>query len=432
MKKLIIENKAKLVGEINISGAKNASLPILFATVLFKTEVILANVPNVSDIALTLKLLEQLGAEIEQLDTNKYKINCQNINSNVAPYEIVKQMRASFWILGALLGRLGSAKVSLPGGCAIGNRPVDIHLDAFSKMGVNIINENGYVEAECIKEKIQGTTIDFRFPSVGATHNLIIGAVLAEGKTIINNAAKEPEIVDLANFLNKAGAKIKGAGTETIEIEPVQKLYSVEYTIMGDRIEAGTYMIGAAMTDGDLVLNGLDFFNTLESLITTLEFMGMEITPLSKTSIRIRKKSKKLKPANIITAVYPGYPTDLQAQIMALLAMVDGNSIIDETVFENRFMHIAELNRLGANIIIEKDNKAFIKGKENCYSGTEVMATDLRAGAALMLAGMTTEDKTTIDRYYHIERGYENLVEKLQNCGVSIKLEEIRENLKVE
>lgn len=422
MKKLSITGGERLVGKIKISGSKNTSLPILFSTILFDTDVILNNIPEVSDIKVTISLLESLGIKVEKLDKNSYRFNAKNINSYLAPYEIVKQMRASFYALGALLGRFGKAKVSLPGGCAIGVRPVDMHLSAFEKMGAKIENEGGYIDASTDNNKLNGATITFKKVSVGATMNVILGAVLTNGKTIIENAAKEPDVVCLAEFLNKAGAKITGAGTDTIEITGVKKLNSITYTVVGDRIEAGTYMIAPIITDGDIILEGLNFNRDVASLIEILKYIGAEITDISETSIRVKRGNKNLKPTNIITSPFPGFPTDLQPQIMALLATIDGESIVDETIFENRFMHVAELNRMGANIAICENNKAKIEGKQNCYFGANVMASDLRAGAALMLAGLAAKGATIIDRYYHVERGYENMVEKLSNCGAKIEI----------
>ena len=309
----------------------------------------------------------------------------------------------------------------MPGGCAIGSSPVDIHLEAFKQMGVNILMEEGYVKAKCKNGKLQGANIEFRFPSVGATENIMMGAVLAEGITRIGNAAKEPEIVDLANCLNAMGAKIKGAGTPDIEIEGVKSLHSAEYTIMGDRMEAASYMIGALMTDGDLTISGLDFKNTVEDLIDKLIKIGADIKFIDNNTIRIKRKKEQLKPIDIITEVYPGFPTDMQAQIMTLLAMIDGTSTIDETIFENRFMHVPELNRMGANITI-MGNKAIIEGKKDCYKNAQVMASDLRASVSLVLAGLCATGKSEVRRIYHLERGYEFLANKLNNCGANIQV----------
>lgn len=423
MKKLIIDGNTRLEGTINVSGAKNASLPILMSTILFKKPVILSNVPNVRDIRTSMLLLENLGAKIRQLEENKYEIDSSTINSFFAPYEIVKQMRASFLVLGSLLGRFGKAKVSLPGGCSIGPRPVDIHIEAIKHMGVDVINESGYINATCIKNnKLYGSEITLRFPSVGATQNIIMASVLADGQSVIYNYAKEPEVIDLINFLNKAGAKIF-VYDEKLVIDGVNELSQVEYSIMGDRIEAGTYMIGALMTNGELTLTGLNFYENLGYFIELLEKIGADIQKISENSIKIKRKNQDLKPINVTTAVYPGFATDLQAQMVALLSMIDGESIVDETIFENRFMHVAELNRMGANITVSPDNKAFIHGKSGCYQGASVMATDLRGGVALILAALTAKNgQTILDRYYHVDRGYEKLAEKLQSCGAKVDL----------
>lgn len=424
MKKLLVRGGNVLRGKIGVSGAKNASLPIMMASILIDGNVTLYNTPSVSDVTTSVELLTHLGAKIDinnnSVDGKKvFNIDATNINNFTAPYEIVSKMRASFWVLGSLLGRFGEAKVSLPGGCAIGARPSDIYIDALSKMDVDIEIENGYVIANAKNGKLKGADITLRLPSVGATHNTIMAGVLAKGATIIRNAAKEPEIVDLANFLITAGAKIKGAGTDTIEIEGVEKLHSTQYKIIGDRIEAFTYMIATAITGGDVVLDGLDFFGVLEKPINTLIEMGVGIEKLGNDKIRVFV-DKKLKPAHIITDFYPGFPTDCQASIMALLGVVDGESSIDETIYENRFMHVPELNRLSANISID-GNKAIINGITQ-YSGASVMSSDLRAGMALVLAGLQAEGETVIDRIYHIERGYENFVEKLINCGADLEI----------
>lgn len=429
MKKIILEGKTKLVGNIKVSGAKNSALKMICASVLLKNGTLkLSNIPNLLDMTTLIYLQNHLGGKmiLDGDTSNKGKgkviiLDNTELNSYVAPYSIVSQMRASFVILGPLLARFGKAEVSLPGGCAIGSRPVDIHLDGFKQMGVDIELENGYVKAQCKNGKLQGANIEFRSPSVGATENIMMGAVLAEGITRIGNAAKEPEIVDLANCLIAMGAKIKGAGTPDIEIEGVKELHSAEYEVMGDRMEAGTYMIGALMTDGDLTITGLDFYNTLEDLIEKLEKIGADIKKIDDKTIRIKRGKGKLKPIDVITDVYPGFPTDLQAQIMTLLAMTDGESTIDETVFENRFMHIPELCRMGANISTI-GNKAIIEGKENCYNHAQVMASDLRASASLVLAGLCANGKTEIRRIYHLERGYEFIANKLNACGANIKV----------
>ena len=429
IKKILVNGKTKLVGNIKVSGAKNSALKLICASILLKDGTLkLSNIPNLLDITTLIRLQNCLGGKMV-LDgdlTNKGDgktiiLDNTELNSYFAPYEIVSQMRASFVVLGPLLARFGKAEVSLPGGCAIGSRPVDIHLEAFKQMGVDINIENGYVKAQCQNGKLQGADIEFRFPSVGATENILMGSVLAEGITRIKNAAREPEIVDLANCLNAMGAKITGMGTSIIEIEGVEELHSAEYQVMGDRMEAASYMIGALMTDGDLTITGLDFYNTAESLIEKLTEIGAEITKIDDKTIRIKRGKEKLKPVNITTGVYPGFATDMQAQIMTLLAMVDGDSIVDETVFENRFLHVPELNRMNANIVIT-GNKAVVHGKENIFKSAQVMASDLRASVSLVLAGMCASGETQVRRAYHLERGYEFLADKLNNCGANIKI----------
>lgn len=429
LKKINVNGRCKLNGKIKVSGAKNSALKMICASILLKKGTLkLSNIPNLLDITTLFYLINHLGGKV-LLDgdlSNKGNgkvviLDNEKLDKIVAPYSIVSQMRASFVVLGPLLARFGKAEVSLPGGCAIGSRPVDIHLTAFEQMGVDIKIEDGYVKATTKNGKLHGADIAFRFPSVGATENIMMGAVLAEGITRINNAAKEPEIVDLANCLIAMGAKITGAGTPDIEIEGVKELHSAEFKVMGDRMEAGTYMAGALMTDGDLTIEGLDFYDTLESVIEKLNNIGADIEKINDTTIKIKRKTKKLKPVNIITDVYPGFPTDLQAQFMTLLAMIDGESTIDETIYENRFMHVQELNRMNADISVI-GNKAIIEGKDNCYKPAQVMASDLRASVSLVLAGLCAEGKSEVKRIYHLERGYEFVAEKLNNCGADIKV----------
>ena len=423
-RKLLINGGKKLKGSIDISGAKNASLPIMMATLLIDGESTIFNTPSVSDITTTIELLTHLGAKIDisndSVNGKKvFNVNTKNVNKTEAPYEIVSKMRASFWVLGSLLSRFGEAKVSLPGGCAIGARPSDIYIDALNQMQVDTEINNGYVIAKARDGKVKGADITLRLPSVGATHNTILAASMAEGRTVIRNAAKEPEIVDLANFLITAGAKITGAGTDTIIIDGVEKLHSTQYKIMGDRIEAFTYMIAALITNGELILNGIDFYNVLETPINILKEIGADIENIDNNTIKI-KAGKNLKAVNVKTDFYPGFPTDCQASLMALLGVVKGQSIIDETIYENRFMHVQELNRLSANITTD-GNKAIINGVKQ-YSGANVMSSDLRAGMALVLAGLSANGKTVVDRIYHIERGYENFVDKLKNCGADLEI----------
>jgi len=428
LKKIVLNGKTRLNGKIKVSGAKNAALPILVSSLLCNGVLKLSNIPNLVDITTLIYLLEYLGIKINldgDLSNRNFgkviEFDARNLTSYVAPYSIVSQMRATFIVLGPLLARFGKAEVSLPGGCAIGARPVDIHLSAFEQMGVDIIIDDGYVKATAKDGKLHGANINLRFPSVGATQNIMMAASLADGTTRISNAAMEPEIVDLANCLNMMGAKIKGAGTTDIEINGVKQLNSSSYCIMGDRIEAASYMIGAVMTDGDLTISGLDFYNIVENLIKKLEKIGADIKKVDEQTIRIKRGAKKLKPIDVVTEVYPGFPTDIQAQMMTLLAMIDGDSTIDETIFENRFMHVPELNRMGANISVI-GNKAIIEGKSNCFKHTQVMASDLRASVSLVLAGLCADGKTEVSRIYHLERGYEFLPDKLNSCGADIQV----------
>ena len=422
MDKLVVDGGRTLEGNVRISGAKNASLPILMSTLLIDGDSTVFNIPSVSDITTAVELLTHLGAKIKIDSVNGKKvfnINTKVIENHTAPYEIVSKMRASFWVLGSLLGRFGEAKVSMPGGCAIGLRPCDIYISVLEKMGVDIKIENGYVIAKSIGKKLHGADVTLRLPSVGATHNTIMAAVLADGKTTIRNVAKEPEIVDLSNFLITAGAKIKGAGTDIIEIDGVEKLHSTDYKGIGDRIEAFTYMVAAAITKGKLTLDGLDFFAVLEKPIEILRKIGVSVDMIENDRVQVYV-NKKLKPIDIVTDFYPNFPTDCQAPIMSLLGVVKGKSTINETIFENRFMHVPELNRLSANITVS-GNVATINGIER-YSGSSVSSSDLRAGIALVLAGLQAEGKTIIDKIYNIERGYENFVDKLNNCGASLKI----------
>ena len=429
IKKIVVNGRKKLFGNIRISGSKNSSLKLMCAGILLKEGTLtLKNIPNITDMSILLHLISSLGGSFS-LDVNTNNLqegktivfNNSSLSDFFAPYSIVSQMRATFNVLGPLLGRFGEAKVSLPGGCVIGKRPVDIHLDALNKMCVDTKIENGYIIAKCQKNKLQGAEINFRFPSVGATENILMAAVLAEGITKINNVAKEPEIIDLANCLNAMGAKISGAGTSTLIIEGVDHLHSAEYTVMGDRIEAATYMIIALITDGELVISGYKFFEELGNVLDILIEIGADITKIDDTTILIKRKQTKLKPIDIMTDVYPGFFTDLQPQIMALLSTIDGYSTIYETVFENRFMHVAEFIRMNANIIVE-NKKALVNGKVDSFIGANVMASDLRAAAGLLCAGLAAEGTTEISRIYHLERGYEFPMDKLNSCGADISI----------
>lgn len=433
MKKLLIDGGKELKGKITISGAKNAALPILMASLLVDGESTISNVPAVTDIVTTVELLTHLGSRVEvsnsTVDGRKlFRVDSSKIRTLEAPYEIVSRMRASFWVLGSLLGRYGEAKVSLPGGCAIGPRPCDIYMEALEKMQVDIKMTNGYViaKAQAKNKKLKGADIALRLPSVGATHNTIMAAVLAEGKTVIHNAAREPEVVDLCNYLINAGARIGGMGTSTVEIEGVESLHSSEYRVIGDRMEAFSYMVAAAITRGDITLEGLDFKNTLGRPMEILDAMNLNFELLGKDKLRVHY-GRSLKSMDVSTEVYPGFPTDAQAPLMALLAITEGKSLIRENIFENRFMHVSELNRLGANIVTD-GNRATIDGVKK-YSGAAVMASDLRAGMSLILAGLRARGQTVVDRIYHVERGYENFVDKLRACGANMEIIDDREDL---
>ena len=410
-----IKGKTPLNGVITVSGAKNAALPIIIATLVAKGEYILRNVPNLRDIRVTMRLLEDLGMETEKLDENTYKIVNNGFKRTEASYEIVKQMRASFLVMGPMIANLDEAVVSLPGGCAIGSRPVDLHLKGFELLGADITRVHGYVHAKA--DKLRGAEIPLGFPSVGATQNIMMAAVKTPGKTVISNAAREPEIVDLGNFLNKMGAKITGLGTPNIEIEGVEELHAVEYSIMPDRIEAGTYVIASLITEGELKIENANL-DDLGVFKTELEAMGVKFEKEGNI-LTVIGDLKKLKPAKIKTLPHPGFPTDMQPQMMLLQALVNGGSSMEETVFENRFMHVPEFNRMGTDIVI-KHGIAMINGGLS-LTGAEVMASDLRAGAALVLAGLVADGETIINRVYHIDRGYDKLEQKLNAVGADIQ-----------
>ncbi len=414
MQKLEVYGANRLKGQINISGSKNASLPILAATLLSKNKIILKNLPKVKDIDTMINLLQSLGS-ITKFKGQSLVINNSKQKKVFASYNLVKTMRAGILVLGPLLAKFGSAKVSLPGGCAIGTRPVDIHLKALSKLGVKFKILDGYVLANASKGLI-GTTIRFPKISVGATENLIIAACFARGNTILKNCAIEPEIKDLVNFLFKTGCKIKWIGKRSLKISGVKEIKEISYSVMFDRIEAGTYLIAAAITEGNLQIK-----NVIPKIIKT------EIDILKKVGAKIKVTSnkiniignKKIKSLNIKTSPYPGFPTDLQAQIMVLLCKANKKSIIREDIFENRFMHVAELNRMGAQIIT-KGKKAVVKGNIN-FVPAELMATDLRASVSLVLAALTAKGKSVINRIYHLDRGYENIEKKLKMIGAKIR-----------
>jgi UDP-N-acetylglucosamine 1-carboxyvinyltransferase len=414
MQKLEVFGANKLKGQIKISGSKNASLPILAATLLSNKKTILKNLPKVLDIETMLSLLQSLGSKIK-INKDQTSIDNTKQKKNFASYNLVKTMRAGILVLGPLLAKFGFAKVSLPGGCAIGTRPIDIHLKALSKLGVKYKIYQGYVIAN-VPKGLKGNNIRFSKISVGATENLIIAACFAKGITTLSNCAIEPEIKDLVNFLNKMGCKIKWISKRTIKIFGVNKIKEVSYSVMFDRIEAGTYLVAAAVTEGNLKIK-----NIIPEIIKTetdiLKKIGSKII-IKKNEIQIIG-NKKIKNIKIKTAPYPGFPTDLQAQIMVLLCKANGSSIIQENIFENRFMHVAELNRMGAKILTN-GNKAIVKGNIN-FEPAELMATDLRASVSLILAALTAKGKSVINRIYHLDRGYEKIEKKLKKVGAKIR-----------
>jgi UDP-N-acetylglucosamine 1-carboxyvinyltransferase len=413
MDKIIIDGPCTLNGTVKISKAKNAYLPILAGVLLSDKKITLHEVPNLRDINTMLKLLGNLGVGVER-SGNSITFDPSTLSSHEATYDLVKTMRASIFTLGPILTRMKKAKVSLPGGCAIGTRPIDLHLSNLEKMGAKITQEGGYVYAE-VDGKLKGAHLLLAFPSVGATENLMMAAVFAEGQTVIENAALEPEIDDLANFLNSMGAKVSGIGTTRLEIEGVDSLNEVEYTAIGDRIEAATYIMAALATNSSVRVEGFTPSH-LEFVIDLLKEMGAKIA-VGENYAEISPSS--LKTARIDTAPFPGFPTDVQAQMMALVTQVKGNTIITEHIFENRFMHVPELNRLGASIEL-KGNSAFIDGGHE-LKGAPVMCTDLRASAALVIAALASTGTTEISRVYHLDRGYENLDQKLKSIGANIK-----------
>lgn len=410
-----IEGGRELNGIIEVSGAKNAALPIVIATLVEKGEYILNNVPNLRDIRVLFQLLEDFGLIVEKIGNNSYKIINNGFKRNEASYEIVKQMRASFLVMGPMIANLKESVVSLPGGCAIGSRPVDIHLKGFEALGAEITQIRGYVHVSA--ENLRGADIAFNFPSVGATQNILMAAVKIPGTTRIINAAREPEVVDLGKFLIKMGAKIEGLGTNTITIEGVEKLQATEYSIMPDRIEAGTYVIASILTKGELKIKNANI-EELGVFKQNLESMGVEFIK-NGDILTVKGKVEDLKPTRIVTMPHPGFPTDMQAQTMLLLSMIKGHSEVEETVFENRFMHVPEFNRMGTNISI-RHGIANVEGVDKLY-GTNVMASDLRAGAALVVAGLIADGETILSRIYHIDRGYDKLEDKLNKVGAKIE-----------
>ena len=414
MQKLEVFGANKLKGQIKISGSKNASLPILAATLLSNKKVYLQNLPRVKDIETMVSLLQSLGSKIS-FNKNNLTIDNKKQNKNFASYSLVKTMRAGILVLGPLLAKFGKAKVSLPGGCAIGTRPVDIHLDALSKLGVKYKIIQGYVHAKAPKGLI-GSKIRFPKISVGATENLIIAASFAKGNTVLSNCAIEPEIKDLVNFLKSMGCNINWISKRSVKIEGVSDVKEINYSVMFDRIEAGTYLVAAAVTEGNLKIKNI-VPKIIQTEINTLKKIGVKIK-VKKDEIHI-VGNKKIKSINIKTAPYPGFPTDLQAQMMVLLCKANKQSVIKEDIFENRFMHVAELNRMGAKISTD-GNKAKVTGNIN-FEAAELMATDLRASVSLILAALTTKGKSVINRIYHLDRGYENIEKKLKKVGAKIR-----------
>lgn len=416
MPKILVRKSGPLEGTVKIDGAKNAALPIIAASLLGTEPIVLEDVPNLVDVKIILKVLESLGAKVEFLSENRVSIDSSKINSFVTDRSLMEKMRASFLVMGPLLARFGRADAFLPGGCAIGSRPIDLHLKGFKILGALIEEEPDKISARC--EKLYGDTIYLDFPSVGATQNIMMAATLAKGETIIENAAKEPEIVDLGNFLNKMGAKISGAGTSTIRIIGVEKLGGTVHTIIPDRIEAATFMIAAAITGGKVVVQNC-ISNHIKPVIAKLKETGAYVVVNEDEDSIFVKGGEKIKGTDIKTLPYPGFPTDVQAQFMAYLCVCEDQSKVTETVFENRFMHVDELNKMGA-IIATSGKEARIAGVRKLV-GAEVNATDLRAGAALVLAGLVAEGTTAIGNIYHIDRGYNDFVGKMKSLGANIE-----------
>ena len=416
MQKIVVTGGVSLQGEVRISGAKNAVLPILCATLLADGPVDIGNVPHLHDVVTTIKLLRELGASVEHdIDSGHVRVDARTVNSHIAPYELVKTMRASVLVLGPLLARYGAAEVSLPGGCAIGSRPVDQHIKGMQALGAEISVDHGFIKAKA--ERMRGGRVVFDMVSVGATENVLMAATLADGVSVLENAAMEPEIVDLADCLIAMGAKIEGAGSNRITVHGVERLHGGRHDVVADRIETGTFLVAAAMTGGRIVCRAARP-DTLDAVIDKLTEAGAEIS-VDADSITLDMHGKRPKAVNLSTAPHPGFPTDMQAQFMALNCVADGVSVISETIFENRFMHVQELHRLGADIRIE-GHTAIVRGLPK-LSGAPVMATDLRASASLILAGLVADGDTIIDRIYHLDRGYERIEAKLSALGAKIK-----------
>ena len=415
MDKLIINGGARLEGEIRISGAKNAVLPIMAATLLADTPVVIRNIPHLHDVTTTMELLGHMGVQLTVNEKMDIEVDARHINSLYAPYELVRTMRSSILVLGPMLSRFGRADVSLPGGCAIGSRPVNLHIKGLQAMGASIDVENGYIKARV--DRLKGARLVMDVVTVTGTENLMMAATLADGVTIIENAAREPEVTDLANCLNKMGAKVSGAGTDTIEIEGVERLSGTEYEVLPDRIETGSYLVAGAITGGHVKVKDTRP-DIVDSVLQTLREAGADIT-VGENWIELNMHGRRPHAVNVHTAPYPAFPTDMQAQFTALNTVAEGTGTITETVFENRFMHVQEMQRMGAKIQLE-GNTAICTGVEK-LAGAPVMATDLRASASLVLAGLVAEGETVIDRIYHIDRGYERIEEKLAMLGADIR-----------
>ncbi len=421
MDTLHIKGGRPLTGTIPISGAKNAALPLMTAALLSEETVHLDNVPRLTDVNTLIRLLKELGCEAELGNGGEgsfgksLKLNAKGVTSTTAPYELVSQMRASFWVLGPLLARFGEARVSLPGGCAIGARPVDIYIKGLQAMGAEIEIVDGYVHATA-KKGLKGTPFRSSLVSVGATHTLMMAATLADGETVLENSAREPEVGDLADCLNAMGAKIEGAGTETIRIQGVSRLGGAAHRVLADRIEAGTFAIAAAMTGGPITLTGL-VPETIDAALSALRAAGADIE-VGTDSVTVSRSAGRIRPVDVLTEVYPGFPTDLQAQFMSLMTLADGESEIVERIFENRFMHVQELARFGADISLHGD-MALVHGV-NRLTAAPVMASDLRASAALIIAALAAEGETVVNRVYHLDRGFERIEEKLRACGAEV------------
>ncbi len=415
MDKLLIDGGAELAGTIRVSGAKNAALPILAGTLLAGEPVMVRNVPHLKDVTTTLSLLQMMGVQVTVDEQLNVEVDARTVSSYEAPYELVKTMRASILVLGPLVARFGSADVSLPGGCAIGARPVNLHVAGLQAMGADVTVENGFIKARA--DRLKGTHIVFDTVTVTGTENLLMAAVLADGETVLENAAREPEVTDLAAFLSTLGAKIDGAGSSTITVHGVESLGGGEHNVLPDRIEAGTYLVAAAMTSGRVRLEGAAP-ETLEAVLIKLREAGAKIE-IGEDWIELDMQGRRPVAVDVRTAPYPAFPTDMQAQFCALNAVADGVATITETIFENRFQHVLELQRMGANIQLE-GNTAIIKGVDR-LTAAPVMATDLRASAGLVLAGLAAEGKTLVDRIYHVDRGYERIEEKLRRLGATIQ-----------